>query len=250
MLAHQSQHRAAFQKLLIGVAAALILTAGSKATEIVSGEARILDGDTVEINHVKIRFAGIDAPETDQVCLDANGKHWACGIAARDALVAYSASRPWECDVSGNDKYGRSLGLCFVEGDDINDWMVKSGWALSFTRYSHEYDRQEALAREARAGLWAGAFIAPWDWRHRNKTTMVLGALSLPVNAQKELLGAVSSEGAPSPDCIIKANVGGRECIYHLPGDLWYAKMRMNFGKRWFCTVEEAEAAGCRAPKR
>jgi hypothetical protein len=100
MLAHQSQHRAAFQKLLIGVAAALILSAGSKATEIVSGEPRI----------VKIRFAGIDAPETDQVCLDANGKHWACGIAAREPLAAYSASRQWECDIRGNDKYWKNGG--------------------------------------------------------------------------------------------------------------------------------------------
>jgi len=42
---------------------------------------------------------------------------------------------------------------------------------------------------------------------------------------------------------------GGRECIYHLPGDRWYAKMRMDSGKRWFCSTTEAEAAGCRAPK-
>jgi hypothetical protein len=127
--------------------------------------------------------------------------------------------------------------------------MVRSGWALSFVRYSHEYDRDETAAREAKAGLWAGAFIAPWDWRHRNGATTVLGAISVPVDAQKTLLGAVSSAGAPSPDCVIKASVGGRECIYHLPGDRWYAKMKMDSGKRWFCSTTEAEAAGCRAPK-
>jgi hypothetical protein len=49
-----------------------------------------------------------------------------------------------------------------------------------------------AAAREAKAGLWAGAFIAPWDWRHRNGSTTVLGAISVPVDAQKTLLGAVS----------------------------------------------------------
>ena len=100
-----------------------------------------------------------------------------------------------------------------------------------------------------RWGLWAGAFIAPWDWRHRNGSTAVLGAISVPVDAQKTSLGAVSSAGAPSADCTIKANTGGRECIYHQPGDRWYAKMKMDSGKRWFCTVAEAEAAGCRAPK-
>jgi endonuclease YncB( thermonuclease family) len=234
----------------ISLAAALagfIGASAGRATEI-SGIPRIVDGDTVQIGSTKIRFAGIDAPETDQVCLDAKGERWACGVTSRDELVKYSAGREWECDLIGTDKYGRSLGKCFVEGEDISAWMVRSGWALSFVRYSHEYDREEVAAREAKAGLWAGAFIAPWDWRHRNGSTVVLGAISVPVDAQKTLLGAVSEAEAPDPRCTIKASIG-RECIYHLPGDRWYGKMKMDSGKRWFCTVAEAEAAGCRAPK-
>ena len=227
----------------------MLLGSVALCAEAISGAPRIVDGDTIQIGATKIRFAGIDAPETDQVCLDAHGQRWACGIASRDELVKHSAGRPWECDLIGTDKYGRSLGKCFVEGEDVSAWMVRSGWALSFVRYSHDYDRDEAEAREAKAGLWAGAFIAPWDWRHRNGATTILGAISVPVNAQKTLLGAVSSAGAPSPDCTIKASVGGRECIYHLPGDRWYAKMKMDSGKRWFCSATEAEAAGCRAPK-
>jgi endonuclease YncB( thermonuclease family) len=232
-----------------GVCLLGLLSTVAHAADSISGVPRIVDGDTVQIGETKIRFAGIDAPETDQVCLDAKGAKWACGVAARDHLVAYSAGREWDCDLVGTDRYGRSLGNCFVEGEDISAWMVRSGWALSFTRYSHQYDHEEAAAREAQSGLWAGAFIAPWDWRHRNESTVVRGALSVPANAQKVLLGAISSEGAPSPDCIIKAAVGGRECIYHLPGDRWYGKMRMDAGKRWFCTTAEAEAAGCRPPK-
>lgn len=111
--------------------------------------------------------------------------------------MKYSAGREWECDLIGTDKYGRSLGKCFVEGEDVSAWMVRSGWALSFVRYSHEYDHDEAAARDAKAGLWAGAFIAPWDWRHRNESTVVLGAVSVPVEAQKALLGAVSEAEAP-----------------------------------------------------
>jgi endonuclease YncB( thermonuclease family) len=214
----------------------------------VSGTPRIVDGDTVQIGSNKIRVAGIDAPETDQVCLDAHSQRWACGVTSRDELVNYSAGREWECDLTGTDKYDRSLGKCFVEGEDISAWMVRSGWALSFIRYSHEYDRDEAAAREVKAGLWAGAFIAPWDWWHRSGSTTVLGAVSVPVDAQKTLLGAVSEAEAPDPRCTIKASIG-RECIYHQPGDRWYGKMRMDSGRRWFCTVAEAEAAGCRAPK-
>lgn len=229
-------------------AVSLLCSASVWAAEI-SVLPRIVDGDTVQIGTTKIRFAGIDAPETDQVCLDPHGQRWACGVTSRDELTKYSAGRPWDCDLTGIDRYGWSLGKCFVEGEDVSAWMVRSGWALSFVRYSHEYDHEEVAAREAKSGLWAGAFIAPWDWRRRNEATVVLGALSVPVTAQKTLLGAISSEGAPSPDCTIKANPGRGECIYHLAGDRWYAKMRMDSGKRWFCSIDEAEAAGCRAPK-
>src|SRR5260221_3622828 len=228
-----------FTKARVGIVVVVLANSVCFAAEI-SGLPRIVDGDTVQIGSTKIRFAGIDAPETDQVCLDGKGERWACGITSRDELIKYSAGRPWECDLIGTDRYGSALGKCFVEGEDISAWMVRSGCALSFVRYSHEYDRDEAAAREAKAGLWAGAFIAPWDWRHRNGTTLVLGGLSVPVDAQKTLLGAVSSAGAPSPDCTIKASVGGRECIYHLPGDRWYAKMKMDSGKRWFCSPTEA----------
>ena len=127
--------------------------------------------------------------------------------------------------------------------------MVRSGWALSFVRYSHVYDADEAAAREARSGLWAGSFISPWVWRHRSKTTIILGAASVPVNAQTILLGAVSASEAPSPEYVIKGNVNRKgEHIYHLPGQLSYAQIDMakGFGERWFFTEVEAEAAGWR----
>ncbi len=131
--------------------------------------------------------------------------------------------------------------------------MVRSGWALSFVRYSHEYDQDEARARQARVGLWSSAFIAPWDWRHRSTTTVILGAVSVPVNAQAVLLSAVSASAAPSPECVIKGNVNRRgERIYHLPGQLNYAQINMQkgFGERWFCTEPQAQAAGWRKALR
>jgi endonuclease YncB( thermonuclease family) len=51
------------------------------------GPARVVDGDTLVIGEQHIRLDGIDAPETDQVCLDAAGQRWTCGIAARDQLA-------------------------------------------------------------------------------------------------------------------------------------------------------------------
>lgn len=235
---------------LLHVFCAVAFVAPAVASEI-SGVPRIVDGDTVEIASTKIRLVGIDAPETDQLCIDASGQKWVCGVASRDALAAFSSNRPWGCNISGEDRYGRSLASCAVVGKDINQWMARSGWALAFVKYSDRYVADEATARASGAGLWAGAFIAPWDWRSRNKKTVVLGAATVPANAQSILLGAVSSQEAPDPRCAIKAGVSRGECIYHMAGDRWYAKMKMNKAdRRWFCSTEEAEAAGCRPPKR
>jgi hypothetical protein len=80
----------------------------------------------------------------------------------------------------------------------------------------------------------------------------VLGSLSVPVTAQALLLAPASASGAPSPECIIKGNVNRKgERIYHRPGSASYAQVNMNAaGKRWFCTEDEAQAAGWRPAVR
>jgi endonuclease YncB( thermonuclease family) len=215
------------------------------------GIPRIIDGDTVQIGNAKIRLQGIDAPETDQICLDANRKRWNCGLEARDRLIAKGGSKLWSCRSSSVDRYGRALASCEADATDLNRWLVRNGWALSFTRYSHDYDVEERVARAEKAGLWSGAFIAPWDWRHRNIETEVLGAVSVPIDAQSLLLA--TAPDAPSPNCAIKGNVSRNgECIYHLPGGRYYntVKMEKGKGKRWFCSELEAEAAGCRRSRK
>ena len=174
----------------LGLAGVLLLAVGTTSTRAADliGVPRIIDGDTVEISGVKVRLEGIDAPETDQFCLDDKSQPRECGNGVRYQLIKKSAGRSWTCRVSGQDVFHRSLASCHIDGEDIQRWMVRSGLALSFKRYSHTYDADETAAREARAGLWAGAFIAPWDWRSRNKSTEVLGAVSVPIDAQKVLL--------------------------------------------------------------
>jgi endonuclease YncB( thermonuclease family) len=229
----------------------LALTACSIQAADVVGIPHITDADTVEINATKIRLEGIDAPETDQLCLNAKGERWTCGIEARDRLIERAAGKMWTCHVHGNDRYKRALGTCAVGGDNIQQWMVVNGWALSFVRYSHQYDPDQETARKMKAGLWGGAFIAPWDWRNHGKRTAILGATSVPANAQAILLSAASAAGAPSTDCTIKGNADrAGQCIFHRPGGRHYSSLNMaTKGKRWFCSAEEAEAAGCRASR-
>ena len=234
---------------IVGISV-LILASPSLALE-VAGSASVSDGDTVIVAGQKIRLQGIDAPESDQSCLDAAGKPWSCGQAARDALVKHTEGQTWRCDGSTHDRYGRLLATCFVNGEDVDRWMVGQGWALSFVRYSHAYDGDESSARKAQSGLWAGAFVAPWDWRDGVCKT-VLGAVSVPTDGKAKLCG--QRDLPPNPDCTIKANMKPShrdQCIYHKEGSHGYAKLRMDKpGRRWFCTEEEAQGAGCREALR
>jgi endonuclease YncB( thermonuclease family) len=239
-------------KFLLAIAS-LFVPALAQAADF-TGVPKIREGDSIQIGSTRIRLGGIDAPSVDQLCLNNSGERWTCGAAARDELIKHVGDKSWTCHQrQPTDRRGRVVARCEVDGEDIQKWLVKSGWALSYARFSHDYDADEKEAREAKAGMWQGAFIAPWDWRIRNKKTTILGAAKAPDNANATLLASASGSVAPSPDCTIKGNVNGSgECIYHTPASRWYAqiKMKISKGTRWFCSVEDAEAAGCRETRR
>jgi endonuclease YncB( thermonuclease family) len=234
-------------------AALLLLLPSIVQAADITGIPKIREADQVQIGNSRIRLEAIDAPSVDQLCLNTNGERWTCGVAARDELIKHAETKSWSCRTVHTDRRGRSIARCEVDGEDIQKWLVRNGWALAYTRQSHDYEADEAVAREAKAGMWQGAFIAPWDWRVRNKKTTILGAAKPPDNANAILLASASGSVAPSPDCTIKGNVNhAGECIYHTPASRWYAQIKMQIAKgtRWFCSVEEAEAAGCRETRR
>lgn len=131
-----------------------------------SGTASVIDGDTIEIHGQRIRLHAIDAPESRQTCTR-GGRTWRCGREAALALADRIGRRPVTCDRRDIDRYGRVVSVCREGGEDLNAWMVRSGWALAYRRYGRDYIRAEAEAQRNRRGLWSGEFIAPWDWRRR-----------------------------------------------------------------------------------
>ena len=68
----------------------------------------------------------------------------------------------------GIDRYSRIIGVCFVNDTNVNQKMVKLGWALAYRKYSKDYVIDEKNAKENKLGLWSGSFIKPWKWR-KNK---------------------------------------------------------------------------------
>jgi endonuclease YncB( thermonuclease family) len=83
-----------------------------------------------------------------------------------DRLLADKlGERTVHCSEKDVDRYGRTVAVCFVGGEDINRWMTFQGWALAYRKYSRDYVDAEDEARATGRGLWRGAFEPPWDWR-------------------------------------------------------------------------------------
>ena len=202
--------------------------AGPQPGAVVAGPAQVVDGDTIEIAGQRIRLEGIDAPEQAQTCTTAMGEPWPCGKAATRALLDVIGREPIACESVGTDKYGRMLGLCFLDGEDINRYMVEAGFAWAFVKYSAKYVNEEAVARAAKSGIWQGGAEPAWDFRHK---------------------GWQVAESTAPKGCAIKGNVSRSGRIYHLPWSPWYGKVTVDEarGERWFCSEAEAQAAGWRA---
>lgn len=225
----------------------LLLVSSSLFAQTMSGHADVVDGDTLVIGETRIRLNAIDAPETDQTCLDRTGQPFSCGIIARDRLRTKVGDRTVTCSGEGRDRYGRLLAICHLGAEDLNGWLVAEGLALAYVQYSDRYAPAEARARAAEKGLWAGAFTAPWDWRLRTAGTPLLGAVA--GRAEGTGTSSISPQKPPVAGCTIKGNVNRQgDRIYFLPGNsaYWKVKMDKGTGERWFCSEQEAVAAGWR----
>ena len=139
-----------------------------KSVNDIHGTPIVTDGDTIKILNKRIRFYGVDAPENKQICIK-NSKEYSCGQEATRALIKKINGKRVVCKVqSALDRYRRYLGVCFSDGINLNQWMVKNGYAVAYRRYSKDYIRDEAYAKKNKLGLWSGNFINPEKWRKLN----------------------------------------------------------------------------------
>lgn len=119
----------------------------------ITGVTSVIDGDTIEIHGQRIRFNGIDAPESKQYCDDAKGFEYPCGRGAAQALDGFlAASKPVHCSFVSWDRYARFVGDCRrADGTSVASWMVAHGHALDWPRFSHgTYANQQAKAEAAK----------------------------------------------------------------------------------------------------
>lgn len=136
-----------------------------------AGQASVIDGDTLEIHGTRIRLWGIDAPESDQLCRNADGAHYRCGQKAANGLDAFIGRRPVECVEVDRDQYKRAVAVYTVAGIDLADWLVRNGHALDWPNYSKgDYAAAQDGAKRAERGIWSGGFIEPWRYRACRRT--------------------------------------------------------------------------------
>lgn len=180
--------------LAVALTASMVTPAASadyhRGDRITGSVSQVIDGDTLRFRQgndsVDVRFHGIDAPEHDQTCQDAQGVSYACGRSATDHLaeligaalepcrssrmhgVCVRTSRPVVCDVTDIDRrYHRPVARCTSGGTELNREMVADGWARAYTAYSQDYVAVEAIARGQRRGQWAGTSQNPAEYRRR-----------------------------------------------------------------------------------
>ncbi len=142
-------------------AALLTLVLAPAGAQAITGEATVVDGDTLVIGTERIRIFGIDAPESDQSC----GDGWLCGREATSAVEEMTEGKSIRCEGESRDVYGRLIAICYAGSVDIGGDLVRQGLALAYRRYSMAYVEHEDEARQHGRGMWSGAFVAPWDWR-------------------------------------------------------------------------------------
>ena len=134
------------------------------------GIAVVVEGDLLNVNGLPVRIYGIDAPEIGQTCRSARGEEFDCGAAARSVLEGLIGTGSVQCEIFSILTNKEQVGTCTSGGRDIGAVMVVTGWAFPQRALSNRYERLEARAQSARAGLWAGRAERPWIWRRRQDT--------------------------------------------------------------------------------
>ena len=132
------------------------------------GKATVVDGDTIHIQSNKIRLHGIDAPETKQTCKIDN-EDWDCGKQSTIELKKLISNQKIECIINDIDRYNRYVAICTADEININQWMVRNGWAIAYRYYSKDYILDEKYAQDNELGIWKGEFVEPYRFRRQNK---------------------------------------------------------------------------------
>jgi endonuclease YncB( thermonuclease family) len=190
---------------------------------VIAGRASATSGDLLRVGNKLVRLAGIEAPQPAQPCLNSKGRRWSCAASARDALYRLVRGRRVACELKDASGSTPPLAHCRTADTDIAAALVRKGHV--FAGEDGTYAGDEEAARANKAGLWQGQAERPGLWRSK----------------VWEEAKRTSPEGCP-----IKGIVRRGNRIYAMPWSEGYSgrSIRKVRGERWFCSEDEARAAG------
>lgn len=209
---------------------------------------RVIDGDTIELSDGRnLRYIGIDTPET----VDPNRPVGCFGKEAsgKNKELVLGKEVELEKDVSDTDRFGRLLRYVYIMIDGerrmVNELLVREGYANASSyppdvKYQEFLRSAEGIARETNVGMWGPCLSGSPDLLPSG----TLGGANMDTQTQVQ--------GVTDASCQIKGNVSASgDKIYHLPGCGSYEKTVIDetVGERYFCTEQDAEAAGWRKAK-
>jgi micrococcal nuclease len=189
---------------------------------------RVIDGDTIELEDGRVvRYIGIDTPET---------KHPSKGVECfgqeayfRNQQLVEGKVVLLEKDVSETDRYDRLLRYVWLDDQLVNQVLVEEGFATSASfppdiSRQQSFQQAEQTARQLNRGLWSACNVAAVETN--DVTPQVLGT--------------------DDPACQIKGNISANGQLYHLPSCPSYDNVVISpdKGEKWFCSEQEAMAAG------
>lgn len=145
--------------VVCSIAGIVMLAAATAGAEEIVGTADVRSGNEIAVGGKIVRLYGVAAPMPDDRCDFGEGK-FQCGIIAWAELVRLADGRPLSCDVERKPARGEVYATCYVGEHDINEALVRSGWAeISADAERYRVDQDDA--RRNRRGIWAGRVRPP-----------------------------------------------------------------------------------------
>jgi micrococcal nuclease len=222
-----------------------------------------IDGDTVKVKinnrEETIRMILVDTPETKHP----SKPEQPFGKEASDFTkqILLNKNVDIELGIQERDKYGRLLAYIYIEGKMFNKMLIEKGLARVAvyppnTKYLDEFKKVEKKAKEQGIGIWSIENYVHdngYDTSNNQSKTSVTSTQSKTnqsssTSSSQSFVNDPSDDKETNLDCKGKIKGNANSKIYHVPGGAYYDKTQDNIV--WFCSEEEAQAAGFRKSKR
>ena len=107
-----------------------------------SGKAHVIDGDTIKVRGLKVRLAGVNAPELDMPY----------GQKAKWEMVSICKGKTVRVVPNGETSYDRIVATCYVDGNvDIGAELIRRGFARDIPVFTGgKYKHLETAAGRTR----------------------------------------------------------------------------------------------------